>query len=98
MCIRDSCYALVQQRANGGLYIERVAPQAIDRIDVDHVTLARIGQQARESRPLCGCHRTTHAFVRELVAELLGIGLGEHRVTLRSDGLLRARDTEVGEV
>ena len=46
-------YALVQQRANSGLHIKRIASQAIDCIDVDHVTLACVGQQASESGPLC---------------------------------------------
>ncbi len=63
--------AFLKKRAYGGLHVERIASEAINRIDVDHVSFAGIGEQTSEARALCSWNCPAHSLVCELLVELL---------------------------
>lgn len=61
--------AHIEQPPHGGLHVKRVAPQPIERIDVDRVALTHVGQQGTEALALRSRRATTYALVRELIIE-----------------------------
>lgn len=50
-------HALVEEPPDGGLDVQRIAAQAVDRVDADRVALANHLQELREARPVSSLPR-----------------------------------------